>query len=327
MISYKNIFKLLGKLADNNIVIPLYHTVSNTPSEFIQSIYSVKSEKEFRDDLDFFQSNFEIVDAQTLLNCTKQNPSKPLLHLTFDDGLREIADVVAPILREKGIPATFFITTQFVGNQEFFYRFKASYLNIKLNSSNLQAQQKAHKILEDNHIQGTTLRDKLFNINYLNQNLLDKIAESIHLSFAEILASQKPFLEKEQVQQLALQGFNIGAHSINHPNYHDLSLNEQVLETEQSMQTIIDWVNPPVRFFAFPYSDIGVSRAFFDNIYRPDGIIDLSFGTSGIKKDQINRNIQRVPLENPFRPAQPRLLREYSLAVAKRLLNKDLIKR
>ena len=39
------------------------------------------------------------------------------LHLTFDDGFRELHDVVAPILLRKGIPATFFVNSAFIDNK------------------------------------------------------------------------------------------------------------------------------------------------------------------------------------------------------------------
>ena len=44
--------------------------------------------------------------------------------LTFDDGLSECYQVVAPILKEKGIPATFFLCSAFVDNHELAYRFQ-----------------------------------------------------------------------------------------------------------------------------------------------------------------------------------------------------------
>ena len=48
--------------------------------------------------------------------------------LTFDDGFREIYDIIAPILLDKGIPATFFISSGFLDNRELCYQHKASLL-------------------------------------------------------------------------------------------------------------------------------------------------------------------------------------------------------
>src|SRR5205814_9799266 len=39
---------------------------------------------------------------------------RPCFHLTFDDGFREMYDIVAPILERAGAPATFFLNTAFL---------------------------------------------------------------------------------------------------------------------------------------------------------------------------------------------------------------------
>jgi len=48
--------------------------------------------------------------------------------LSFDDGLREPLDIIAPILKQKGVPATFFVNTATLDNLEMLYRHKASLL-------------------------------------------------------------------------------------------------------------------------------------------------------------------------------------------------------
>ena len=54
--------------------------------------------------------------------------SQGKVFLSFDDGLREVYTIIAPILKERGLPATFFITTDFIDNKKLFYRNKASLL-------------------------------------------------------------------------------------------------------------------------------------------------------------------------------------------------------
>src|SRR4029434_7077628 len=46
-------------------------------------------------------------------------PPNPLM-VTFDDGYRSCHDVALPILRELGIPATFFIATSFVAQRRLY---------------------------------------------------------------------------------------------------------------------------------------------------------------------------------------------------------------
>jgi hypothetical protein len=51
---------------------------------------------------------------------------KPLLHLSFDDGLSACYDTIAPILLRKGVPATFFLNPAFIDNKALMFRYKIS---------------------------------------------------------------------------------------------------------------------------------------------------------------------------------------------------------
>ena len=55
--------------------------------------------------------------------------------------------------------------------------------------------------------------------------------------------------------------------------------------------------------FAFPHSDNGVKRVFFEEIAKT-GLFDITFGTSGLLMDTIPTNFQRISLEKPIVPAR-----------------------
>ena len=46
----------------------------------------------------------------------------------LDDGLSGCHRYIAPLLRKKGIPASFFLNNRFIDNKSLFYRYKASLL-------------------------------------------------------------------------------------------------------------------------------------------------------------------------------------------------------
>jgi peptidoglycan/xylan/chitin deacetylase (PgdA/CDA1 family) len=69
----------------------------------------------------FFHRYFRVVPfAEQVAACRNGRDMGGTLSLTFDDGYLDNCTVAAPILRRLGLPATFFITTGFVGTSGFF---------------------------------------------------------------------------------------------------------------------------------------------------------------------------------------------------------------
>jgi hypothetical protein len=64
----------------------------------------------------------------------------------------------------------------------------------------------------------------------------------------------------------------------------------------------LDWlgknINPEIKAFAFPYTDSGVPKSVFEYLHRETGC-DISFGTAGIKYDEMENHFQRYPAEQP----------------------------
>ena len=50
----------------------------------------------------------------------------PVFHLAFNDGWREFHGFIAPVLLDKGIPATCFLNSALIDNKELFYRFRSN---------------------------------------------------------------------------------------------------------------------------------------------------------------------------------------------------------
>ena len=76
------------------------------------------------------------------------------------------------------------------------------------------------------------------------------------------------------------------------------------------------------KLFAFPFTDHGVTKAFFENIFS-DGKVDFSFGGAGIKKDIHPRQLQRIPMEGWNASAEQILKSEYLYYLLRAPLGKN----
>jgi len=318
---------ILGGLTRTNLIIPYYHVVSDEKILHVYHLYKYKNRSQFIEDLDFLQKKYSPITLHDLLNSIKTESPLPKnsFLLTFDDGFREMYDIVAPILQKKGISATFFINTAFIDNKTLCYEHKASILiEYLLKKKSFGLEKRIKEIFKKNNIPFKNIKSSMLSIKYQQKEVIDDIAELLDVDFNEYLWKYKPYLTTSQIMRLIKDGFTIGAHSIDHPLYSTLSLEDQRYQTLESVKKLIDDFNLDYGAFAFPYTDSGVSELFFSNI-SDIGLVDVSFGTGGLVKDHFPRNIQRLSLEKPLMPASRIIALQFARKIFRILQGKDKI--
>jgi peptidoglycan/xylan/chitin deacetylase (PgdA/CDA1 family) len=231
---------------------------------------------------------------------------------SFDDGFREMADVVAPILKAKGVSGMFFVNSAFVDNRELCFHQKIALLVGHLTDKPSQTlEEKLKVLLLANGINGSETIPMLRSVRYARRSVLDEAAVICGLNFETFLALEKPYLTSEQIRVMVRDGFAIGGHSVDHPFYGDLPLNEQLRQTQQSVEFVQNKFGIGYRAFAFPHSDSGVSREFFERSYG-DGTLQISFGTDGLLRDPWPKHFQRFSMEKTSLHPGPMVCRQYA---------------
>ncbi len=313
-----NLWRALSKV---KLILPYYHIVTDEEVPHVKHLYGFRNTKQFRADLEFFLANYSpvgLVEVIDHLKTGKVLPPKSFL-LTFDDGFREMHDVVAPILKEKGIPATFFLATGFVDNLGMAHHNQVSividHLTRKSNSASLN---KIKELLDQNSIPEADVFTRLLAIRYRDKKLVWDIAAICGCDLAGYLPAMRPYLTTEQIRSLLVQGFTIGAHSVDHPLYADLSLQDQLSQTRESLQVVTRRFQINYRAFAFPHSDSGVSPEFFERLQLEDKL-DVSFGTAGMVRHSCARNLERFTMEKTRLPARRVLARHYPRGIYRNL--------
>jgi peptidoglycan/xylan/chitin deacetylase (PgdA/CDA1 family) len=301
-------------LCGSPLILPYYHMVSDEALPHVQPLYQYRTVRQFTDDVDFFLKHYQPVGLSDLLahvNTGRTLPS-PAFLLSFDDGFREMAEIVAPILKSKGVPAVFFVNSAFVNNLELCFLQKIALVIAQLKTNLPDGREaKIKNILRSNKISGDEAIPMLRSIPYAKRMVLDELEPAGGLDFKMFLAGQKPYLTSGQVREMVRDGFAIGGHSVDHPFYGDLPLNEQLGQTRQSVEFVKKEFGVDYRAFAFPHSDTGVSREFFESTYG-DSTLQISFGTGGLLGNPWPRHFQRFSMEKTSQLATPIVCRQYA---------------
>lgn len=302
-------FGVLRKCSILHPLVPLYHIVSDEHAPHVEHLYPYKNTTQFRADLAFLLKYFRPVTLGDLLESLDTGRPLPAnaFHMTFDDGHREVADVAAPILKELGIPATFFVNTGFLDNGQLGFSHKASLLIDRCRRGDAERfDAAAREVFADNDIPYTDFRTAMMLVKHHEAQVLDDIASRAGVSFDAYLAEAKPYLTCRQVRDLLSDGFTIGSHSIDHPLYELLPADRQVRQTMESMAQVKETFSLDYGAFAYPFCDDGVPAEQMDMLVE-SGCVDISFGTQIFKPTVHRRHLQRVAFDVPSIPARESL--------------------
>lgn len=297
------------------VFLPFYHLVSDRRLHYRHN-YLYRNITQFEIELDFYLEHFKPVPLDYLL--TNPKSTEKVFHLSFDDGLRECAEIVAPILLNKGIPATFFVNPDFVDNKGLFHRYKASMIYDFLIENPDPSMATIFKTYGLN-------TEKLLKAYISKSSMLDEIATLLGIDFQDHLDKEKPYVSKLQLKSMVKQGFTIGAHSMNHPEFWKISEEEQVQQVKDSVNWVKNRVNPKINTFSFPFTDDGVAAKTIARL-KEEKICDLTFGTAGIKYDSIPNHFQRYPVEQEG-DFKMRLKEEWIYLFVRKIFHKEIVKR
>lgn len=310
---------MLIDLSKRPLFIPFYHAVSDTVAPHYKNLYQPRGEVEFERDLDCFLRHFEPLSLDDFAR-VKNNPGKGRYCLiTFDDGLSEVYEYAFPVLQRKKVPAVVFLNPRFVDNRGLFYRYKVSILIEELRARSFEGYS---DWMQETGGDFETAEKNLLSLGYGQTGKIDHIAQLMGVSFANYLQSEQPYLTMPRVREMKGAGIQFGGHSMDHPFFADLGLKAQLQQANESMDWVCEKVGETIRAFAFPFSDEGVKKTFFEQLNA-----DFTFGTAKIKVDDAKNHYQRLSMEVDNKSAGQILLREFTNYQLKRLFGRHRIKR
>ena len=272
------------------VLFPYAHIVSDIAPLHVRHLYEIPKIGKFKSDIDYLCRRYralQLPELEHILHLRDKRSARSFV-LSFDDGMREVYDVIAPILRDKGVPAVFFLNAATIDNRQLMWRHKVSLLIER-------SQKQPTRIPPQLKVRpGESILAKLQALRSAEEPLLDEVAKFFEIDFDDYLRRTRPYLTTEQVLELARDGFEFGAHSASHPYFNELAIEDQKDQISRSVQ-FIRALGLPCRYFAFPFDDDGVPTAVFGHM-RELGIV-LSFGASEARLDPISFSFQRFALD------------------------------
>jgi peptidoglycan/xylan/chitin deacetylase (PgdA/CDA1 family) len=293
----RSVLNLCGSLMTDcyrppaGVLLPCCHLVGDVAPLHVKHLFRIPSVTKLKADIDFLAQNYHPLTLSELRRLGDRDQEKrraKYFVLSFDDGMREVYEIIAPVLRAKGVPAIFFLNSTTIDNKELMWRHKVSLLVAR-------AERQPKRIPPQlKGCSGKSTGDKLLSLQFADRHVVDELAAYFEVDFDEYLHTSQPYLTTEQIVGLARQGFEFGAHSANHPYFNEISVEQQKSEIHDSVH-FIQALGLSCHYFAFPFHDKGVPLSVFQ--YMRDLGLVFSFGTNDARVDSVHFSWQRFALD------------------------------
>ena len=304
-----------------------YHAVAERQLPYVRHLNTCKTPREFEQDLEFLRENYRPIAYDDLLPGRPRIRSRwPGAIVTFDDGLRECYEIARPLLLKHGIPAIFFITTDFLDNRRMFYKHRVSLCIEEYLRRSPADQRSVRNSLTD--ILNVSIRrtsDVIASLKRLEpgaESRLDAICARLGVDSNAFLRAASPYLSSAEVLSLAADGFTIGAHGRSHVPLASMTPAEVETDIAESCALIGSLVGSASVPYAFPFNGRGISPALLGRIRERHSHVGLFFDTQGMGTDSADV-INRIGLEGPRLRrviAMPTAIRRAYLSELKRVV-------
>mgnify|MGYP001249727159 CR=1 FL=1 len=265
------VYVLKTLLRNKKVLIILnYHNFSKYNNYNIKrgSILETGYAKSFEKQIRFLRRHFNFCYPEEFYgaNCR----SSINLLITFDDGYKDNFDIALPVLSRNNASTIFFLTTSFIGTENWLWHDKLRFL-VSIGEFD---QKKAEDILLEINAGINPARDTVDNVNN---------------SFP-INPPKRIMMNWDEVAEIHKSGFSLGSHTENDSNLDQLDYHAQLSEINHSIEIISVKTGSKCKYIAYP------NGLFNDSTLRIARDQEIEFGFSvipGINKKNTDKLIMK----------------------------------
>lgn len=233
------------------ILVLVYHRV--LPEVRSNPLNTIVSLKKFTEQIDTLSERFPIISLKSAIDqsISGRAQNKIQVVLTFDDGYVENYEIVFPLLKKKGLNASFFIATDYIGSSSPMWEWQiANLLNgdRKISSLEIDGQVISKRPAES---ESSFIYRIIGIMKSLNTSTISMIIERLKKESKN--ATLEVCMSWEQVQEMSRQGMEIGSHGTSHRSLAKIPLSEALSEIKSSKEIIESRLKNNCIHFSFPF--------------------------------------------------------------------------
>ncbi|WP_372985199.1 polysaccharide deacetylase family protein [Marinobacter sp.] len=193
----------------------MYHRILPT------SVHGAITVSEFKEQLDIISKHFRVMTLKELITANdKGDRTDNVVVLTFDDGYYDFYQYAFPILKERGLSATLFITTGFVDKNLWLWPDQLMYClkNSKKNKVFVEALGKQYYLPEETIKCWHDIANLCLSLDEeLKNATVNRVFENTGVTKLVNPPNEYSAVTWEQLAEMVDDGLEVGSHSHTHP--------------------------------------------------------------------------------------------------------------
>lgn len=257
------------------VLVLNYHRIGDgSSSPYDRELWSASAEG-FDAQLAFLSRQCDVISPHEIEDAFSERSGRYAL-ITFDDGYLDNFEIAYPILRARGVPATFFIATGFIDQPALPWWDEIAWLLRSTDHDRLALQPwfPSDFLLEADR--SGVIGELLGKYKSLPSVEADLMLQALR----EQMDNQRPdrtpglWMDWDMIREMDRNGMTIGGHTMHHPVLSRLTPEQQKTEIDGCAQRLLAETGKRMEYFAYP---VGKPWAF-------DASTEASLESAGVRR-------------------------------------------
>lgn len=259
------VFRLFAFLNRKKTIILAYHSITNESKKEQKKHYLELhlNSKKFKRQIEYLTAKYKVISLDTFVESIVNKRKLPLYSVvvTFDDGYMNNFTCAFPILRSLRVPATIFLTTNFIGTQKAFWWDGVEYAIRNIRRENIKLYMDGREV----NLSLRDLKDKIGSLAYISEfrknlsedegkTFIEEIMRKLDCDLNEATQKEKDYLalDWDKVREMKGAGISFGSHTANHVILTRCSKEQAEKEIYESKRKIEAELGEECKFFCYP---------------------------------------------------------------------------
>jgi peptidoglycan/xylan/chitin deacetylase (PgdA/CDA1 family) len=218
----------------------------------------------------WLREHFSPMTFRQVIECEERGlelPDRSVI-VTFDDGHIDNYTLAFPVLRSAGVPATIFLSTDYVGGRRPFWFDRVARILYRAKPGSFELKPIGYRgKLSDVHSRRLATSDVLRALKHVPESTRLACLDELGAHEDSVTASTEDprafAMDWDQVREMARSGIEFGSHTVSHPILANVNQAQLVQELVESRSAIETHTGRPVEVIAYP---IGKRFAYDDRV-------------------------------------------------------------